>query len=602
MFNGEKRILAYEVPYNYNSSYSVDLVIALHSNGDNALNYRDTIINRLLWHTYLQNTIFVFPDGGDDENRDFYSPKGDEQIINEALNSALSLYPNINRNRIFIQGFSYGGRSALKFGLDNYESFKGIVLNSPAIQGVFDLNNDSEVSLEYAYQNSTKIPIGIEHSIYDYKYLSMYRSLEKRIIDNNGLVYRFEHSSVPHKLTGIIYLYSGAFNFVKRPVRTIFDLHFVELKIPQRTCQNNVTPELFLRNLADTIREEIFISLDINGQNYEYVFDINLNPFQNMNVQLDNDYILNEGGNIFEVTLYSSSKKDDYDLNNNKLKSIILKNNEAIVEPISMGFNSGEDYYYDWIYKTNGNLIRWRRTYDVAGTDKYSLFTFNTIHSFKSKGLSEDFLSPFINLSKMKVKNLHFDYAFNYHKYTPPYFNEDMTFSDTLKIYISNDCGETYDLLFEEAGEELATTDEPIINPIDINSSIFIPNEEEWRTINIDLTDYSFETNSILKFSLVSGQGGTIYLDNINIGDVALSVESLKDVSFNISPNPVHNELSITDENYKTNPEYTITNISGEIIGTYNSNLINVDELSSGTYFISKMDKGKKETAKFIKE
>lgn len=95
-------------------------MVCLHGLGDNKQQYRNSLINTLKWPTLFPNTIFICPDGGDDKNKDFYQPAGDEAFILAALNYGLNNY-TINPNKILLQGFSLGGRSALKFALDNPE-------------------------------------------------------------------------------------------------------------------------------------------------------------------------------------------------------------------------------------------------------------------------------------------------------------------------------------------------------------------------------------------------------------------------------------------------------------------------------------------------
>lgn len=134
---GSARTLSCYVPPTYNSAVPHRLVVGLHGSGDVSANYRSAMINTLQFQNYLTNTIFIFPDGGSDQARDFYTPAGDEAIIDSAIQYAFNNY-NIDTSRMLLQGFSLGGRSALKYGLDNPYRFSGLLLNTPALQGVRD--------------------------------------------------------------------------------------------------------------------------------------------------------------------------------------------------------------------------------------------------------------------------------------------------------------------------------------------------------------------------------------------------------------------------------------------------------------------------------
>ena len=603
-FNGEQRVISFYVPANYSPDSTYKLMVGLHGSGDNSANYSSTIHNTLKWQTFLPNTIFVYPDGGNDQSRDFYAPSGDEQIINEAINLAKSNYSNIDNDEIILQGFSLGGRSALIFGLDNYEIFKGLVLNTPAIQGIYDLENKLGQTYSINYKNSSKIPIAIVHGEDDFAFLEINQKLEKRIIRESGIIYRVQVQNMPHTLPPS-QIEVNFFNFINNPYRNGVDIQVVDLDMPQRTCDNSFIPKLLIRNFGGITSGKISVKVIINGKVKEFPLDITLEPYKTLSFSLnDHDLALSSGVNIIQVIAEPVSGTD-LNVNNNSLKGEISVYRDAISEPFSLGFEGNEKYFDDWFNETEGNLFIWSLDDEVSKTGTSSMSTFNTILLFVSRGLSEDLLSPYFDLSQLVNKSVSFDYAFNYHKYTPPYFTADVIFTDTLKVFISNDCGETYDLLFEKSGAELATATNPIVNAIDINSAIFIPNKNEWKTINIDLSDYSIETKSTLKFSLVSGQGGTTYLDNIRIGDAATSVEAITGYTFSISPNPAKSIIKIDDNNTVNGTKYTLTTINGSIIDSYDSNSIsNVDisSLHSGVYFITKTNGTTSETQKFIKE
>ncbi|MFA7326227.1 MAG: T9SS type A sorting domain-containing protein [Candidatus Kapaibacterium sp.] len=603
-FNGEQRTVSFYVPLNYSPDSTYKLMVGLHGAGDNSSNYRAAIHSTLKWETVIPNTIFVYPDGGSDQSRDFYAPAGDEQIINEAISKAKSLYSNIDNNEIILQGFSLGGRSALIFGLDNPDTFKGLVLNTPAIQGIYDLENKLGLDYSINYKNSSKIPIAIVHGEDDFAYLEINQKLEKKIIKENGIVYRVQITNMPHTIPPS-QIEVNFFNFINNPYRDGVDIQMVELDMPQRTCDNTLTTNLLIRNFGGITSGKINVKVIINGKVKEFTPDITLDPYKALTISLnDDDLALLSGKNNIEV-IAEPSTGTDLNVNNNSISGEIYMYDESISESLIMGFEGNEKHYEDWFNESEGNLLTWSVDSDVSKSGNNSMSTFNTVLLFTSQGLSEDLLSPYFDLTQLENKSVIFDYAFNYHKYTPPYFTQDVIFTDTLRVFISNDCGDTYDLLFEKSGAELATADEPIVNPLDITSAIFVPNNDEWGTINIDLSDYSFQSNSTLKFSLVSGQGGTIYLDNIRIGDASSSVESVKEKTVSIAPNPARNEITINDTKPTAETKYTLTSLNGTVIDSFNIEglkSINVNSLNSGVYFITKTIGNTKETHKFIKE
>lgn len=599
-FNGEQRTLSYYVPLDYSPDSTYKLMVGLHGAGDNSINYRNGVNNQLQWQSFLPTTIFVYPDGGNDQSRDFYAPEGDELIISEAINAAKTLYPNIDQDEIILQGFSLGGRSALIYGLDNHEMFKGLVLNTPAIQGIYDLENKLGLPYSIKYENAKKIPIAIVHGEADFAYLEINQKLERILIENDGIVFRVQVSNMPHTIPPS-QIESSFFNFVNRPYRDGVDIHFVDLELPQRTCQEFLEPQLLLRNFGGIASGAIIINFKVNGKEYNEIIDISLEPFQALKMTISQDFQLSKGENEIQFSLESVANGDDINPNNNTLEANINYYSEAVTEPITMGFEGNEKYYNDWYYESDGNLLTWEIDDNVAKTGSKSLFTFNTLFLFTSEGLSEDLLSPFFDLSKLENKNVSFDIAYSYHQFGPPLITQDILVTDTLKVFISSDCGDSFELLYEKSGVDLLTKKTPITNPNGIEASYFAPTQDEWRTDIIDLSDYGNNDNVTLKFSLVSGQGGCINLDNILIGDAHTSVKSEIASTFSLSPNPATTEINIIENNTSKISNYTITNLNGEKVGTYsNAKNINISGISSGVYFITK--DGTNEFLKFIKE
>ncbi|MFN3195605.1 MAG: alpha/beta hydrolase-fold protein [Chlorobiota bacterium] len=604
MFNQEQRTLAVHVPTDYNSENKYNLIIGLHGLGDTGTNYRNGLISSLNWNTELPNTIFVFPDGGEDQSSDHYAPAGDEQFIVEAMNWAKANY-NIDENEIILQGFSLGGRSALKFGLENYDLFKGLVLNTPAVQGVLDVNNVEGFSSMYQYENAPQIPIAIVHGSEDISYLDFDIQLYQNLVENNGVVRTGILDGMGHTIPPIQIMIQ-LFNFIDNPYRDGIDIDLVDMEMPQRTCESSASPTLLLRNSGSSNSGDVTLNINVNGTDYTHTLDIDFGAFESEMLELDlADIPLQEGLNDFVVSVKSIEKGEDIAPASDTADASITMYSSPITEPINIGFEQGEDYWEDWYVDESGSLFPWWLESEVSKSGTSSLSKVSTILLFATFGLEEDFLTPYFDLTQYENKSVSFDYAFNYHKYTPPYFTADVTFSDTLRIYISNDCGETYDLLYEKTEAELATAAEPITNALNVQSAIFIPTADEWKTVTIDLSDYSFESNSTLKFTMVSGQGGVMYLDNVKIGDVSTSVELTEETnSFTISPNPAESYIEIDDIISTTDAVYTINSMTGEELMKFNSNEIdniNIEKLSSGTYFITKKVSNKTETQKFIK-
>ena len=160
---------------------------------------------------------------------------------------------------------------------------------------------------------------------------------------------------------------------------------------------------------------------------------------------------------------------------------------------------------------------------------------------------------------------------------------------DTLRIYISTDCGNTYiPTPYLKHGATLATGTNTF-NP-------FIPNAaNQWRNDTLDLTTWIGQVVT-LKFLNISNRGNNVYLDNINISDFSGVGEVNGGLYFTIYPNPSDNGLFnvVATANNKHEAMILVTDINGRLIQQKSIQAINnsfntVVDLklqSGGTYFM----------------
>ena len=101
------------------------------------------------------------------------------------------------------------------------------------------------------------------------------------------------------------------------------------------------------------------------------------------------------------------------------------------------------------------------------------------------------------------------------------------TFTDTLKVEVSTDCGQTYSTIYSKTGAQLATTA--------ISTTSFTPSAAaQWRTETINLTAYT-GNNVDVRFVNVTDYGNNTYIDNINLR----TFNQLPVAAFNVNNNTV---------------------------------------------------------------
>lgn len=142
----------------------------------------------------------------------------------------------------------------------------------------------------------------------------------------------------------------------------------------------------------------------------------------------------------------------------------------------------------------------------------------------------DELMSPAINFN-ISDPGLHFRWA---------YAQKVDLNNDTLKVYVSRECGHNWELKFEKSGADLASA------PIAFNE--FYPTTNaEWRNWMIPLRELEGEKNVRIMFHFMSRKGNNLFIDDINItnstGIESLNQNELSDM--NIYPNPFTNTATL---------------------------------------------------------
>lgn len=597
-FNGENRTLACYVPPDYDVNKEYRLIIALHGLGDNASNYRNALINSLKWQTIFTQTIIVCPDGGEDQNSDFHTPSGDEQIIQEAINFASSTY-SIDASEMILQGFSLGGRSALKYGLEHTATFKGVLLCTPAVQGIADVLNDPNIGFGFDYPKASQIPIFISYGASDQLYVDAIGLTIDKLIENDAQLAYEKVPGLGHSIANSSII-GKSISFFNSPIPTGVDVRLRKVELPSITCDTKLSPSCLIQNTGSTNITEIQFDYEVAGTKASYTWTGTLNSYQHQYITIPD--ITGAGGSqTLQVELvYVNNGALELSSTNNSANTEVYVTDQALSIPLMETFEGQSDA---WTNDETGSLFTWY-TDDVVGhKSNQSVANFNTILIFYTAGYEESFKSPVLDLTKSDAPSMAFDVAFNYHKYTPPYFTADAIFADTLIVSISIDCGQSYTELYRKGGAELATVYEPILNPLSVEACFFKPTDEQWRTEAINLEDYKNEKEAIIKFAYKSGLGGNIYIDNVNF-DRALSLpRQVEANSFTLYPNPATNRVTINFDS-EGQHDIRVVDVFGHLINSFQSNSdyqLDVSQYPLGMYTIEVLCGGNRHVQKLIK-
>lgn len=226
------------------------------------------------------------------------------------------------------------------------------------------------------------------------------------------------------------------------------------------------------------------------------------------------------------------------------------------------------------------------------------------LNNYNSNGSqSDELISAAVDLSSI-TSSATLSFRFSYRKKATANF-------ESLKVYLSKDCGVSWAQRKTLTGSQLSTVVVP---------SPWIPaTPEDWTTVHMtNVTSEYWVDNFRYKFKFEGNGGNNLYLDNINIysGSPSDNVvsgidETLQMNGVNLYPNPADEEVTLSFSSINTQAiTVAIQDVFGKTIQSHNvlaqngSNLVFLDtqKLAAGTYFVSLINGGTPVTIKFVKE
>jgi hypothetical protein len=120
------------------------------------------------------------------------------------------------------------------------------------------------------------------------------------------------------------------------------------------------------------------------------------------------------------------------------------------------------------------------------------------------------------------------------------YARPSTTSSEVLRVYISTDCGASYNQILERSNNGLASVTQI--------TSVFVPKTAaEWKRQNISLTPYENSTSVRLKFEVESASGNPVYIDDINISQFFTGIDEQAGAlrTMELFPNPTRENLQV---------------------------------------------------------
>ena len=171
--------------------------------------------------------------------------------------------------------------------------------------------------------------------------------------------------------------------------------------------------------------------------------------------------------------------------------------------------------------------------------------------------------------------------------------------ADGMEILISDDCGETWTVVYENSGTSMATV--PAQDPL------YVPGKGDWVTDDIDISQYSGK-NITVKVRVISAWGNNLWLDNINVNYLTNTLDEIGIDEMNVSPNPTSD---MTNIEFELNESKAVSVVVYSALGqkVYNKNFgtlngyqnlqIDMSDLNEGVYNV-KINFDEKSTSRLV--
>jgi hypothetical protein len=221
----------------------------------------------------------------------------------------------------------------------------------------------------------------------------------------------------------------------------------------------------------------------------------------------------------------------DWSFANDTVSSTFQIYNAGLSLPFIEDFESGLENH-SWRVSNPDDDKTWQiKTGSIDGIANKAAFI--NLFNYSSKGQRDGLISPPLNFSGYDSLKLQFDYAWKRN------FRQE---SDTLIIYASTDCGETFPYRLAEFYYDTLSM---FATNSDTMDFYFNPTlSSNWcgnitNCIDLDLTALAGNSSVLLKFETYNNFNNNLFLDNINVSGTSLTTSAPSGNTITTSANAI---------------------------------------------------------------
>lgn len=234
--------------------------------------------------------------------------------------------------------------------------------------------------------------------------------------------------------------------------------------------------------------------------------------------------------------------------------------------PFFENFNSSTFPPTNWFIRNPNSDETWQRADTIGAVGSRGSLTFRNFQP-DNRGKEDFFISPRITPVGSSLK-LRFNYAYTF---------DGTSFTDSLKIGYSRDCGATTKVIWIRGGISFATSPRVVGD--------YRPTPTQWRTIYLDLDSLAiYQDGFNLVFVNKNGWGNNLYIDDISF-DSTFNCDAVSQPTINPSIVCAGTPVQFTaNEPVSGTSQFRWTGPGGYNTGSRNPLITNPQAINSGFY------------------
>lgn len=242
--------------------------------------------------------------------------------------------------------------------------------------------------------------------------------------------------------------------------------------------------------------------------------------------------------------------------------------------PLVEGFQTATFVPTGWTANNiNNDGVFWNLSTTVGSASTQSARFDN--YTLDVAGAKDEMWAPRLNCTGFTTLQMTFDVA---------YARYDATYSDSLQVLVSTDCGATWTSVYLKGGGPVAAGN--LATAPDQTATIFVPTAGQWRNETVTLNAYAGQSSVLIIFRNRGHYGQALYLDNINITGTVSLIPSATFTASTLST-CVGSPINFTDASSGTPTSWTWTFPSGTPASATTANVTGVTWATAGTYTVT---------------